>query len=107
MTHPVERVLDLEPVQRDVAVDWYVFGIRYKNQPLFRYSESASDDYRVLEHVRTRWPFEQRSRFRQYLEWLWSSRWDALLPGWTCGPLTYRPGDYATAAVAVVKGEEL
>jgi len=105
--HPCEHILSLEPVQRDVATDWYVFGIRFKNQPLRRYSERVEDDYRVLEHVRERWDFDGRSAFRRCLEWLWDARWDALLPGWTCGPLTYSPGDYATAALAVVKGHDL
>lgn len=101
----VDRVLELDDWRRDLATDHLVFKVRCSGRPLRRYSLSAADDCKVLEWVRERWTFEMRFAFRRALEELWQRRWDALLPGWTNGALTYRPGDYAIGALAVLMDE--
>lgn len=69
-------------------------------------AHSASDDYMVLEKVRT-WDTTLQCAVRDEIEKAWAQRgWDARidkpLEVWGC--TQYRPGDYARAALIVVMG---
>jgi hypothetical protein len=62
------------------------------------YHADIAADYAVLVRVRETWDARSRRKFRDAIEQLWC-RDEESGPAWKIGPLTYRPGDYARAAL--------
>lgn len=70
-----------------------------------RYSEPDAD-YAVLQAVREAWSAELCGKFRHHIECLWCRDEEELAVGrWKMGPMTYRPGDYAKAALLALAEE--
>lgn len=78
-------------------------------RPIPFYTTSASDDYRVLEHVRGEWNERLFHLFQIEITAIWreqvvkatqTSKWLQFAFG-----AHYRPGDYARAALAVLEAK--
>jgi hypothetical protein len=71
--------------------------------PLPHYHTDASDDYRTLVVVRT-WDGKRQAAFAHHLIELWMQRGSGAAACFVA--VAYEPGDYTTAALAVLESEE-